>query len=115
MSGPAGLSLPHVCRWACGTRRTLRAAGQTARLPRARVPAPPRRPGRRFAAVNCDQTVSRVSRGPLRGDGLRPPVLTDSLLTPGTRPGYNALSRCAELVRALAWGRVDPASWRGAG
>src|SRR4051794_15739863 len=54
--------------------------------------------------VNCDQTVSRVSRGPLRGDGLRPPVLTDSLLTRGTRPGYDALSRCAELARALAWG-----------
>ena len=35
--------------------------------------------------LTADQTVSRVSRGPLRG-GLRP-VLTDSHLTPGTRPG----------------------------
>src|SRR5215213_4779215 len=62
-----------------------------------------------------DQTGSRVSRGPLRGDGLRPPVLTDSLLTPATRPGYDALSRCAELARALAWGQGGSCFGRGAG
>src|SRR3954454_19245659 len=55
-------------------------------------------------SLTADQSVSRGARGALRG-GPRA-VLTDSLLTPGTRPGYDALSRCAELARGPRQGAL---------
>ena len=61
----------------------------SARTARRRPPRPPARSaGRAVSALprvsasgDGDQTGAPMSRGPLRGDGLRPPVLTDSPLT----------------------------------